>query len=121
MTFKELRDHCLSLPGGEETFPFGEDVLVFKVAGRMFALTAIDRLPLCVSLKCDPDRADELRERYPGVRPGYHMNKRHWNTIELESDIPTHEIRGWIEDSYRLVVRGLRRADREALASSVGR
>lgn len=116
MTFKELRDHCLSLPGAEETFPFGEDVLVFKVAGKMFALTAIDGLPFCVSLKCEPDRADELRERYPGVLPGYHMNKRHWNTIELESDIPAYEIREWIEDSYRLVVQRLRRADREALA-----
>lgn len=116
MTFRELRDHCLSLPGAEETFPFGEDVLVFKVAGKMFALTSLERLPLSVSLKCDPDRAVELRASYPSVLPGYHLSKRHWNTVELDGSIPAHEVRGWIDDSYRLVVAGLRRADREALA-----
>ena len=121
MTFKELRDHCLSLPGAEETFPFGEDVLVFKVAGKIFALTAIDNLPFTVSLKCEPDRADELRDQYPGVQPGYHLNKRHWNTVELEGEIPAHELRRWIDDSYGLVVRGLRRADREELERAVGR
>lgn len=116
MTFRELREHCLSLPGAEETFPFGEDVLVFKVAGKMFALTAMERLPLSVSVKCDPDRAMELRARYPSVLPGYHLSKRHWNTVELDGSIPASEVRGWIDESYRLVVAGLRRADREALA-----
>lgn len=115
MTFKELRDHCLSLPGAVETFPFGEDVLVFKVAGKMFALTNIARLPLTVSLKCDPDAAIALRERYAAVQPGYHLNKSHWNTVELDGSITDEEVRAWIDDSYELVVRGLKRTAREAL------
>ena len=116
MTFRELREHCLSKRGAEETFPFGETVLVFKVAGKMFALTGIEALPLSVSLKCDPDRAVELRDRYPAVQPGYHLNKAHWNTVELDGSVPAREVRAWIDHSYELVVQSLKRADRDALA-----
>lgn len=115
MTFRELRDHCLAKPGAEETFPFGEAVLVFKVGGKMFALTDVERLPFAVSLKCDPDDAVELRDRYPAVQPGYHLNKAHWNTVEIDGSIPDSEIRRWIDESYELVVRGLTRRDRQAL------
>lgn len=118
MTFGELREHCRSKHGAEETFPFGEAVLVFKVMAKMFALTNLERLPLSVSLKCDPDRAAQLRERHPAVQPGYHLNKKHWNTVEIDGSIPDFEIRAWIDESYALVVRGLKRADREALQRS---
>ena len=82
----------------------------------MFALTSIEALPLSVSLKCDPDRAVELRDRYPAVQPGYHLNKTHWNTVELDGSVPAWEVRAWIDHSYELVVQSLKRADREALA-----
>lgn len=118
MTFRELREHCRSKPGAEATFPFGEEVLVFKVAAKMFALTNLERLPLSVSLKCDPDRAVALRDRYPAVQPGYHLNKTHWNTVEIDGSIPDADIRAWIDDSYALVVQSLKRADREALLRS---
>lgn len=118
MTFGELRDYCASKHGAEETFPFGETVLVFKVAGKMFALTSLDQLPLRVSLKCDPERAVELRERYAAVQPGYHLSKVHWNTVELDGSVPAREVRSWIDDSYDLVVRSLKRAEREALLQS---
>lgn len=115
MTFGDLHDYCLSMAGAEETFPFGESVLVFKVAGKMFALTNIERLPFSVSLKCDPEKAVVLRDRYSAVQPGYHLNKAHWNTVELDQGIPDEEIRAWIDHSYELVVRTLRRAERDAL------
>jgi predicted DNA-binding protein (MmcQ/YjbR family) len=115
MTFSELRAYCASKHGAEETFPFGETVLVFKVAGKMFALTGLDTLPLSVNLKCDPDRAIELRERYAAVQPGYHMSKVHWNTVELDGSVPAREIRSWIDDSYDLVVKSLKPAARDAL------
>ncbi|HET7274243.1 MAG TPA: MmcQ/YjbR family DNA-binding protein [Longimicrobiaceae bacterium] len=117
MTFHDLHEYCSAKPGVEETFPFGEDVLVFKVAGKMFALTNLSTLPLTVNLKCDPERAVQLRERYAAVQPGYHMNKTHWNTVEIDGSIDSGEIFGWIDDSYDLVVRSLKRADREALQS----
>ena len=86
---------------------FGDDVLVFKVAGKMFALAALDELPATVNLKCDPEQALELRDRYEEVRPGYHMNKKHWNTIELSGVIPDGEITKMIDHSYDLVVARL--------------
>jgi predicted DNA-binding protein (MmcQ/YjbR family) len=115
VTFGELHAYCLGKPGAAETFPFGADVLVFKVKGKMFALTNIERLPFAVSLKCDPDLAAELRDRYPAVQPGYHLNKRHWNTVEIDGSVPDGELRAWIDASYDLVVRSLPRADREPL------
>ncbi len=121
MNFRQLREYCSSKAGVEETFPFSEEVLVFKVAGKMFALTNLVALPLSVNLKCDPDRAVELRERYAAVQPGYHMNKTHWNTVEIDGSVADEEVYGWIDDSYTLVVRSLKRADREALMTKTGK
>ena len=116
MHLDTLRDLCLSLPGATEDQPFGPDSLVFKVGGKLFALTNLERMPPAVNLKCDPERAVELREAYRAVEPGWHMNKTHWNTVALQSDAPAREIRQWVEDSYALVVAGLSRKARAALA-----
>ena len=115
MDLVALRDYCLAKRGATEGFPFGEDVLVFKVAGKMFALTDLRRLPPAVNLKCDPERSLELREQYAAVEPAYHMNKKHWNTVHLDGRVPGDEVRALIDHSYDLVVQGLRKADREAL------
>jgi predicted DNA-binding protein (MmcQ/YjbR family) len=95
--------------------PFGDEHLVFKVGGKMFGLVTLTEVPTSANLKCDPDLALELRDRYEQVRAGYHMNKKHWNTVEIES-IPDTEIRKMIDHSYDLVVRGLPKRDREKLA-----
>ena len=113
-----FREYCLSKAGVSEGSPFGEDHLVFKVGGKMFALLALDEIPPAANLKCDPDRALELRDRYEEVTPGYHMSKKHWNTVQLVGRIPDAEIRQMIDQSYELVVQGLPRAQRERLSSS---
>lgn len=95
--------------------PFGEDVLVFRVAGKMFALVALDEVPPRVNLKCDPDLALELRDRYQEITPGYHMNKKHWNTVEIEGAIPDAELRKMIDQSYELVTKNLPKATRKKL------
>jgi predicted DNA-binding protein (MmcQ/YjbR family) len=95
--------------------PFGPEHIVFKVGGKMFALLALDEVPSTANLKCDPDRALELRDRYEQVRPGYHMNKKHWNTVELNTGLPEAELRRMIDDSYALVVRALPKRQREQL------
>ena len=100
----QLRDHCLSFPGSVETFPFGPDVSVFKVSGKMFALSQLDAESLRVSVKCEPDLAEALRETHDAVIPGYHLNKRHWNTVIIDGSLPDETIRELIEDSYDLVV-----------------
>ena len=94
-------------PGAVEDYPFGDEVAVFKVAGRMFALLPLGEVPGSVSLKCDPDLAVSLRSRYAGIRPGYHLNKRHWNTVTLDGSVPDEEVLELIEHSYDLVVAGL--------------
>jgi predicted DNA-binding protein (MmcQ/YjbR family) len=111
----ELRDHCLSLPGAEETFPFGPENSVFKVAGKMFALSRLDAAPLRISLKCDPSLAEQLRAAHASVIPGYHLNKRHWNTVIIDGSLGPEAIGDLIEDSYDLVVSNLPRARRNAL------
>ena len=103
MDLAKFREYCLSKPQTTESTPFGEDVLVFKVGGKIFALAALDEVPATANLKCDPDLALELRDRYEQVRPGYHMNKKHWNTVELDSGIPDTELRKMIDHSYGLV------------------
>ena len=103
----EFRQHCLVKPNTAEGMPFGDTVLVFKVAGKMFALMSLDEVPATANLKCDPDLALDLRDRYQQVRPGYHMNKKHWNTVEIESGIPEAELRRMIDHSYDLVVQSL--------------
>ena len=112
MDVVEFREYCLCKPNTTEGTPFGESVLVFKVAGKMFALMSLDEVPATANLKCDPDLALELRDRYEQVRPGYHMNKKHWNTVEIDSGIPEAELCGMIDHSYDLVVQSLPRADR---------
>ena len=107
MDLEKLREYCLGKPAANESMPFGEDVLVFKVAGKIFALASLDEVPARVNLKCDPDLALELRDRYEQVRPGYHMNKKHWNTVEIECGIPDIEQRQMIDHSYDLVVGNL--------------
>ncbi len=116
MNIEQLRDYCLAKKGSTEGFPFGEDTLVFKVMGKIFALVNLARIPLSVNLKCDPERAVELRETYEDIEPGYHMNKKHWNTVFLRGAIPDAEVREMIDHSYALVAGSLRKADREALA-----
>jgi len=107
MDLAQFREYCLSKAHATEGTPFGPDVLVFKVGGKMFALAALNEVPTTVNLKCDPDLALDLRDRYEQVRPGYHMNKKHWNTIEIESSIPDAELRKMIDHSYDLVVESL--------------
>jgi predicted DNA-binding protein (MmcQ/YjbR family) len=107
MDLEIFRQYCLGKLAATEGTPFGEDVLVFKVAGKIFALAPLDEVPATANLKCDPDLALELRDRYEQVRPGYHMNKKHWNTVELGSGIPDTELRKMIDHSYELVVNSL--------------
>jgi predicted DNA-binding protein (MmcQ/YjbR family) len=111
----ELRDHCLSFTGAEETFPFGPKTSVFKVAGKMFALSQLAADSLRVSLKCEPRLAEALRAAHAAVIPGYHLNKRHWNTVTIDGSVPEEAIRDMIEDSYDLVVSKLPQARRRAL------
>jgi predicted DNA-binding protein (MmcQ/YjbR family) len=99
MNIESLREYCISKKDVTESFPFGEDTLVFKVAGKIFALANLDG-ELSVNLKCDPSLAIELRERYSSVIPGYHMNKKHWNTVLLDGTIPDNEVFRWIDHSY---------------------
>lgn len=103
MTPQELRTWCLELPGAQETFPFSPGVSVFKVAGKMFALTRLTAVPLEVSVKCDPPLAEDLRASYEAIRPGYHLNKRHWITVTLGADAEDRLVRDLIEDSHDLV------------------
>jgi predicted DNA-binding protein (MmcQ/YjbR family) len=118
MDAAELRRWCLAQSGASETFPFGPDHSVFKVAGKMFALSALDRTPLEVSAKCEPDLAVQLRDSYSAIRPGYHLNKRHWNTITLDGSLSDQVVRDLIEDSYDLVVSALPKRTREQLGWS---
>ncbi len=106
---------CTAKPGAAEDYPFGDDVAVFKVAGRMFALIPLGPAPGSVSLKCDPDLAVALRARYPAIAPGYHLNKRHWNTVQLDGSVPDAELLDLIDHSYDLVVARLPRSQRARL------
>ncbi len=118
MDLGEFREYCLAKPRVTEGTPFGETVLVFKVSGKMFALAALDEVPTTVNLKCDPDLALELRDRYDQVTPGYHMNKKHWNTVEIESAIPDAELRKMIDHSYDLVTKNLPKSTAKVGAQS---
>lgn len=115
MNHDELRAYCLAMPGSSADFPFDEETLVFRVSDKLFALTDIQSIPVSVNLKCDPDWAIVLRQHYAAITPGYHMNKRHWNTVLCDGSIPDDEIREMIDHSYRLVVKGLKKADRDRL------
>jgi len=107
MNIEDLRAYCISLKGVEETLPFGPDNLVMKVMGKMFCLISLDAHPLSCNLKCNPELVDDLREKYTGVLPGYHMNKRHWNTIVFDGSFSDTDALLWVDDSYALVVNSL--------------
>ena len=118
MYLAQFREYCLSKSRATESLPFGPDVLVFKVGGKMFALAALDEVPTTVNLKCDPDLALDLRDRYEQVTPGYHMNKKHWNTVEIETGIPGAELRKMIDHSYDLVANSLPKSTAKIAARS---
>lgn len=118
VNLETIRTYLLTKKGVTEETPFGPDALVFKVMAKMFALLAWQETPLRITLKCDPDLALTLRSQYQAVQPGYYMNKNHWNTISLDGTIPDELILGMIDDSYELVVKGLKKADRQKLEQS---
>jgi predicted DNA-binding protein (MmcQ/YjbR family) len=115
VTAAELRAWCLARPGAIEDFPFDAHTSVFKVAGKMFALSGLRSQPLRVSVKCEPEVAEQLRATYPAVQPGYHLNKRHWNTVTIDGSLPDETVCEMIENSYDLVVAGLPRTAQRLL------
>jgi predicted DNA-binding protein (MmcQ/YjbR family) len=115
VTPARLRRACLAHTGAEETFPFAPGTSVFKVAGKVFALSPLKSKTPSISLKCEPEIAERLRGAHPEIIPGYHLNKRHWNTVALDGSLPDPMVRDMIEDSYDLVVAGLPKATRERL------
>ena len=112
MDLEEIRQYCLQKKGTSEDFPFGEDTLVFRVKEKIFCLVNLEKIPTFVNLKCDPEKAVELRGEYSSVKPGYHMNKRHWNSVYLEGGFSDRELKEWIDHSYSLVARGLKKSER---------
>ena len=115
MDIETFRNYCLSKKAATEGFPFGESTLVFKVMGKMYALVSLDN-PEYTNLKCDPEYALELREEYDGrIRPGWHMNKKHWNSVSLIDDLSYELIKSLVDHSYELVVKSLKKKDREVL------
>ena len=115
MHLDEYRDYCLSKAGAWEDLPFGPDTLVFKVVKKMFSAVGLESIPVQVSLKCDPERVPELREAYEGIHTGPYMDKKHWNFVDLKSDVPADLIRELVDHSYDLVVAGMTKAERESL------
>jgi predicted DNA-binding protein (MmcQ/YjbR family) len=103
MDIEQLREYCIAKPGVEEGFPFGANTLVFKVKAKMFLLVALESQPLQFNTKCDPEKAIELREEYSCILPGYHMNKKYWNTVIIDGTLSTKQIKELIDDSYNLV------------------
>ena len=118
MEIEKLQSYLLNKKGSFEEFPFGPEVMVYKVMGKMFALVFWGESLLRINLKCDPDLAMHFRAMYKAITPGYHMNKRHWNTITLDGSISDKEIFSMIDDSYNLVVKGLKKADRKKLGNN---
>jgi len=116
---EDVRDYCLLLPEVSEGYPFGEDHLVFKVKDKMFCLMSLEAYPSTMNLKCEPDRAIELRELYDGIAPGYHMNKKHWNTLTLDGSIPADVVLELVRHSYDRVVLGLKKGEREEIKEAL--
>jgi predicted DNA-binding protein (MmcQ/YjbR family) len=114
MTLESYRKHCLSKKGVKETFPFGEEVLVFKVLGKMFALSGVEDFE-SVNLKVDPEKGVELREQYPAVGDAYHMKNKHWITVMIDGTIPDRLLKEWIDTSYNLVVAGMPKKEQAKL------
>lgn len=115
MKLAKLKKYLSGKPGSKEDYPFGPDVLVYKVMGKIFALFSETNDPIRINLKCDPNEAIILRDMYQAVIPGYHMNKEHWNTVILDGTVPEEEIKKMIDESYRLVVKSLKKSDRERI------
>jgi predicted DNA-binding protein (MmcQ/YjbR family) len=115
MDIEQLREYCLLKPGVDETLPFGPDTLAYKVGGKIFLLTGLDNEELRFNVKCDPEKALELREQFSCVLPGYHMNKNHWNTIIVDGSVSSKQLKEWIDHSYELVVESLPKKVREEL------
>lgn len=114
MNIELLREYCLSKAGVEEGFPFGPEVLVFKVAGKIFLLCSLDSEDFSFNVKCDPELAIELRERHDCVQPGYHMNKKHWNTILVDGSVSTSQLKEWVDHSYEIVSKSAIKKKRTA-------
>jgi len=125
MTPSEYADFCkrllLAKPEACEDFPFGPQAAVYRIRGKVFAIMTRAAAEPSVNLKCDPDHALALRDMFPGVIPGYHMNKKHWNTVLLNAEMPDSELKRMVDHSYALVVKGLRKLEREALVAQYGR
>ena len=115
MNIESFRNYCIKKKGATEEFPFDEETLVFKVMGKMFALTNVDAF-VSINLKCEPEKAEEFRGQYDAVQPGYHMNKKHWNTVIIDSSLPDKLIYEWIDDSYSLVVDSLNKKLKQELS-----
>ena len=117
MNTETIREYCIAKPGVTESFPFDTVTLVFKVGNKIFALLDTEGRPTTINLKCDPERAVQLRDQFTAVQPGFHMNKTHWNTITIDGSVRWRDVQGWIDHSYELVKRGLAKAVREGLLS----
>ncbi len=115
MNIEQLRDYCLSKAGAEETLPFGPDTLVYKAGGKVFLLVGLEAEELRFNVKCDPDKAIELREQFSCVLPGYHMNKKHWNTIVVDGSVSSKQLKEWIDHSYTLIIDSLPKKIRDEL------
>lgn len=110
-----IQDYCLSKPGTEACFPFGPEILVFKLMGKIFLIVSLEDDPIRMNVKCDPELVEERRACYPSVLPGFHMNKKHWNTVILDGSIPMNTLRAWINESYELILASLPKKLRDSL------
>jgi predicted DNA-binding protein (MmcQ/YjbR family) len=115
MNIESISDYCRKKKGVTEDFPFDEDTLAIRVMNKIFLLASLEKIPLQINMKCDPEYAVELRERYDSVQPGFHMNKSHWNTVVIDGSIPNSELKEMIDHSYEQVVKGLKKSDKEKL------
>jgi predicted DNA-binding protein (MmcQ/YjbR family) len=115
MNIESISEYCRKKKGVTEDFPFDEDTLAIRVMNKIFLLASLEKIPLQINLKCDPEYAVELRERYDSVQPGYHMNKSHWNTVIIDGTFPHKELKDMIDHSYEQVVKGLKKTDKEKL------
>lgn len=120
MDFNQIKSYCISKTGAYEDYPFGPDTLVVKAESKMFALLSQSGNKVTISLKCDPFVAQNLRQQYAAVKPGYHLNKEHWNTVTIDDSIPDSELRWMVDHSYDMVVKGLTKAEKARLASHPG-
>ena len=116
MNVEQFREYALSKKGTSEDFPFDEVTLCLRVMGKIFAITGLDSIPFSVNLKCDPEYAEELREKHPEIQPGWHMSKKHWNTVAFEGTLDGQTLRELVDHSYDMVVKTLKKGEREALA-----